>query len=140
MKTQVSLGGSAPPIDSLDSSVDVWDSVLLRVLSATLVATHELEPLLVSLFILGECMVMRAFAGGWSPITPAKVPEAVPGSEAGAEDCSVSGAGTCNALVALHVEVEVTPQPVSEAKLLSTVEGIALPYKTKVMLSAEAES
>ena len=139
MKTQVNLGGSAPPIDSLESSVDVWDSVLLRVLSATLDATQELEPLLTSLFTRGECMVMRAFAEGWSAIPP-KVPGAVPGSEAGAEDCSVSGAGTCNALVALHVEVEVTPQPVAEAKLLSTVEGIALPYKTMVMLSAEAES
>ena len=124
---------------SLESSVDVWDSVLLRVLSATLVTTQELEPLLTSLFILGECMVMRAFAGGWLAIPP-KVPGAVPGSEAGAEDCSVSGAGTCNALVALHVEVEVTPQPVAETKPLGTVEGIALPYKTMVMLSAETES
>ena len=139
MKTQVSLGGSAPPTVSLETSVDVWDSVLLRVLSATLVATQELEPLLTSLFIRGECMVMRAFAGEWSAIPP-KVPGAVPGSEAGAEDCSVSGAGTCNALVALHVEVEVTPQPVAETKPLGTVEGKALPYKTKVMLSAEAES
>ncbi len=101
MNTQVSLGGSAPPMVSLESSVDVWDSVLLRVLSATLVSTLVLEPLLTSLFTRGECMVMRAFAGGWSP-TDKKV--------AGAEPCSVSGAGTCNALVALHVEVEVMLQ------------------------------
>lgn len=139
MNTQVSLGGSAPPMVSLESSVDVWDSVLLRVLSATLVSTLVAEPLLTSLFIRGECMVMRAFAGGWSA-SPPKVPGAVPGSEDAAEDCSVSGAGTCNALVALHVEVEVTPQPVAEAKPLGTVEGKALSYKTMVMLSAEAVS
>ena len=138
MNTQVSLGGSAPPMVSLKSSVDVWDSVLLRVLSATLVSTQVLEPLLTSLLTRGECMVMRA-AGGWSPIPP-KVPGAVPGSEDAAEDCSVSGAVTCNALVALHVEVEVTPQPVAEAKPLGTVEGKALSYKTMVMLSAEAVS
>ena len=36
MNTQVSLGGSATPMDSLETSVFVWASVLLLVLSAML--------------------------------------------------------------------------------------------------------
>ena len=37
MNTAVRFGGSAPPMDSLESLVDVWVWELLRVLSATLV-------------------------------------------------------------------------------------------------------
>ena len=111
MNTQVRLGGSAPPMVSLESSVDVWASVLLRVLSATWVATQELEPLRIFLLTRGEYMVMRAFAEGWAAC-PKTVPAAVPSSEDGtlpldeveAESCSVAEAGTYSSLVEPYVE------------------------------------
>ena len=131
MNTQVSLGGSATPMDSLESSVFVWASVLLLVLSAMLVCTIVFEPHLSSLLMRGECMVTRAVGGRPLEGVHSEAPDVADG----AEPCSASGAGTCSeAPASPHVEVEVAPQREAEAE----TSGAGLPYSKTVILSAEA--
>ena len=102
MNTAVRSGGSAPPMTSLESSVDVWDWVLLRVLSATLVCEDTLEPDFSSLLIRGECMVMRLLRAGFAVAGEACAPV----SPALSESAAGVGALSYTSMVMLSAEAE----------------------------------